>query len=203
MGTRGVYGFRKNGVDKLTYNHFDSYPDWLGEKVIEFLEGKSISRLHEIFDQIEMVDESGHATAEQVEECKQWLDVGVSSGDPHEWYCLLRKAQGDLSVYDKGLKYMADSSGFILNSLFCEFGYIINLDTEELEFWVGFQKKPCEDNRYGTELFHGYYPCKLVKSYDLLDVVSGEGTGMKEGIVADMEKAADEVYQAEEDYQED
>ena len=35
MGTRGLYGFRKNGIDKLTYNHLDSYPDWLGKKVVE------------------------------------------------------------------------------------------------------------------------------------------------------------------------
>ena len=37
MGTRGLYGFRKNGVDKTTYNHFDSYPDGLGADVIESL----------------------------------------------------------------------------------------------------------------------------------------------------------------------
>jgi len=33
MGTRGAYGFRKNGIDKVTYNHFDSYPEQLGESL--------------------------------------------------------------------------------------------------------------------------------------------------------------------------
>ncbi len=32
MSTRGLYGFRKNEQDKTTYNHSDSYPDWLGRK---------------------------------------------------------------------------------------------------------------------------------------------------------------------------
>ena len=30
MSTRGIYGFRKNGEDKLTYNHYDSYFSYLG-----------------------------------------------------------------------------------------------------------------------------------------------------------------------------
>lgn len=33
MGTRGMYGFYRNGVTKATYNHFDSYPEWLGKKL--------------------------------------------------------------------------------------------------------------------------------------------------------------------------
>ena len=37
MGTRGLWGFRKDGKDKLTYNHFDSYPDCLGHTIVEFL----------------------------------------------------------------------------------------------------------------------------------------------------------------------
>ena len=31
MGTRGAYGFRINDKDKVTYNHFDSYPDGFGK----------------------------------------------------------------------------------------------------------------------------------------------------------------------------
>ena len=37
MGTRGLYGFRKNGVDKVTYNHYDSYPEYLGRNILEFI----------------------------------------------------------------------------------------------------------------------------------------------------------------------
>jgi hypothetical protein len=34
MGTRGLFGFRCDGTDKLAYNHLDSYPDCLGEKML-------------------------------------------------------------------------------------------------------------------------------------------------------------------------
>jgi hypothetical protein len=64
---------------------------------------------------------------------------------------------------------MTDDSSFIKDSLFCEYAYIINLDTNCLEFWVGFQKEPCESNRYGTEMSDGYYPCKMVAYYALDD----------------------------------
>ena len=40
MSTRGIYGFRKNGEDKLTYNHYDSYFSYLGENIINFVNHK-------------------------------------------------------------------------------------------------------------------------------------------------------------------
>lgn len=40
MGTRGAFGFRLNGQDKVMYNHFDSYPGGLGNDVVKWLYGK-------------------------------------------------------------------------------------------------------------------------------------------------------------------
>lgn len=167
MGTRGCYGFRKNGIDKLTYNHCDSYPDCLGHDVVQFCNETSIEEMNEIFDRIILVDEDSKPTVEQIEECMEYYNGGVSTRTPEDWYCLLREAQGNLSVYKNGLKYMIDNGDFIKNSLFCEYAYIINLDTNYLEFWVGFQRKPNAGNRYGTEEDNGYYPCKMVVAYPL------------------------------------
>ena len=52
MGTRGVFGFHKNGVDKITYNHYDSYPTGLGEEVVKFLKNHGVDELNTIFDSI-------------------------------------------------------------------------------------------------------------------------------------------------------
>lgn len=62
---------------------------------------------------------------------------------------------------------MIDNHNFIKNSLFCEWAYIINLDTNKLEVWEGFQEKPQENNRYGVEKDNGFYPCALVKEIDI------------------------------------
>lgn len=167
MGTRGCYGFRKNGIDKLTYNHFDSYPDCLGHDVVQFCKETSIEEMNEIFDKTILVDENSKPTAEQIVECMEYYNGDVSTRTPEDWYCLLREAQGNLNVYRNGLRYMIDNHDFIKDSLFCEYAYIINLDTNCLEFWRGFQHEPDENNRYGTEEDSGYYPCKMVAYYPL------------------------------------
>jgi hypothetical protein len=105
-------------------------------------------------------------TKEQIEECKKFSDITVSEKTLKEWYCLLRKAQGTLKPYFEGkLKYMIDSLCFIQDSLFCEWVYIINLDSEVLEIYSGYQKNKQfdEKNRYSEE----YLTCKLIHVYPL------------------------------------
>ena len=174
MGTRGTYGFRKNGVDKLTYNHWDSYPDGLGKDVTRFCKNHSVLELYDIFNRIIMVDQHDVPTPEQIQECidKGFTDFSVSSKEKTDWYCLLRKCQGNLDCYaeTKDDVYMIDNQDFIKDSLWCEYGYIINLDDEVLEFWKGFQEEPQENNRYGTESNRGYYPCKLESTIPLNEI---------------------------------
>lgn len=170
MGTRGLWGFRKDGKDKLTYNHFDSYPDCLGHTIIEFLKKHTKKELEDIAKRIVLVDEDKLATAEAMVLCKKYCDTGVSTQQITDWYCLLRGAQGCPEAYADGLRFMIDDAEFIKNSLFCEYAYIINLDDNVLEYWVGFQKKPDKNNRYGIKGYDKYYPCKLMKKFSLYEI---------------------------------
>lgn len=190
MGTRGLYGFRKNGMDKLTYNHYDSYPSYLGEIMVEFCKTTSIKEMNDIFDRIVLVEEDDVPTETQITECIEYYNGDVSRRTPEDWYCLLRETQGNPNVYKHGLKYMIDHHEFIKDSLFCEYAYIINLDHECLEFWVGFQMKPDEDNRYGMimEIEDGYYPCKMIAEYPL-DTINQFSTQV---LVDSMNSKADE-----------
>ena len=166
MGTRGLYGFRKNGIDKTTYNHYDSYPDCLGETMVRFCKETSIEEMNKIFDRIVLVDGRSKPNAKQIKECIKYYDENVGTNTVNDWYCLLREAQGNPNAYKDGLKYMLDDHDFIKESLWCEYAYIVNLDTNCLEFWKGFQSEP-NPGRYGTEVVDGYYPCKMVAYYDL------------------------------------
>ncbi len=191
MGTRGLLGFRKNEQDKLTYNHYDSYPNCLGHTMVQFCKETSVEKLNEIFDNIVLVNGNDTPTKKQINECVKYYDDTVSTGSINEWYCLLRNAQGNPDVYKDGLKYMIDDNDFIKDSLFCEYAYIINLDTNCLEFWVGFQTEPYDGNRYGTETHDNmdkYYPCKMLAYYPL------DTDKTVEEIVADMNKVAEEDY---------
>lgn len=170
MGTRGLYGFRKNGEDKLTYNHWDSYPDCLGDTMVKFCKETSVEEMNEIFDRIVLVYEKDTPTDEQIAECVKYFNDSVGSQAVDDWYCLIRDGQGNPDVYKNGLRYMIDNHGFINDSLFCEYVYIINLDNNTLEFYIGFQKAPDVNNRYGTEKEDGYYPCKMVAAYPIEDM---------------------------------
>lgn len=168
MGTRGTYGFRKDGKDKLTYNHFDSYPECLGANIVEFIKETPVEELKAICDRIVMVDEGGMPTEKQIKECAPWTNLGVSGMSTRDWYCVLRNAQGDLDAFKKGLRYMIEYGNFIKDSLWCEYGYIINLDDNALEFYIGYQSTPQEGNRYGeTPNDEGYYPCRLAQAFPL------------------------------------
>ena len=188
IGTRGIIGFRTNNQDKLTYNHWDSYPQELGVQILEEVSELSLDRLKEIAEKIIFVDDHQKPTKKQIEECKKWADTRVSTQTLEEWYCLLRKAQGTLAPYIRGeLRFMRNSQEFIKDSLFCEWGYIINLDTKKLEVWQGFQNEPQKGNRYGeTPNKEGYYPCALIKEYYLHDLPDKK-TFLKEVDVQDEE----------------
>lgn len=170
MGTRGLYGLRKNGKDKTSYNHFDSYPTGLGTDILNFIRNHSNAALNEFYDCIIMVNERSKPTDEEKTNCSKnhSIDLNVSSGSVDDWYCLLRNVQGNLeALFQWESPYMIDNRDFIKDSLFCEYAYIINLDTNMLEYYKGFQHVPQAGNRYGVTANDGYYPCKLVTEIPL------------------------------------
>jgi hypothetical protein len=169
MSTRGMYAIRKNGEDKGTYNHSDSYPSGLGMDVVSFCKRHTSEELSRLFDNIILIDEKIKPTKEQIEICKKngYADFSVLMQSEEDWYCLLRHLQGNFDNYDECINdnkqiFMKDNVSFITDSLFCEFAYIINLDDNVLEFYQGFQRIPQKGNRYGTSADDsGYYPCRL------------------------------------------
>ena len=176
MGTRGAFGFRIDGKDKVMYNHFDSYPACLGKKVADFIAGTTDNELRGIAENLVMVDEDSKPTVEQKKAIRDFekkhgvvvSNTSVASRSLDDWYCLLREAQGEPELYKKGLEYAVDSDEFLKCSLFCEYAYIINVDAGALEVYFGFNKNPNAKGRYArfkssdVELYCGV---KLVKEY--------------------------------------
>jgi len=150
MGTRGAQGFRIGDKDKVTYNHCDSYPAWLGKNIINFVRSTPDEELNEIANKIVLVDGQKKPTKKQIKECQAagLVNTAVASQSLTDWYCLTREAQGDLSVYKGDFKYMIDSSSFLIDSLFCEWAYIIDIDNMLLEFYRGYQETPNGNGRY-------------------------------------------------------
>ena len=172
MGTRGAYGLHKGGVDKIAYNHWDSYPTGLGADVAAFVCQHTDEEMNTIFDRIILVATKEKPTGDQIAECMPFFDGNVSEQTPEDWYCLLRKAQGNLEAYAGGLRYMIGQAKFLMDSLFCEWGYVINLDKGVLEVYRGFQKAPSKNRYFRSKMVatfiendgkSGYYNCALIR----------------------------------------
>lgn len=171
MGTRGAVGFIKDGEIKVAYNHFDSYPEGLGEEVLNFVREYSVDQMREMFDKIELVDEDSTPTKEQIQRCREvgTINLGVGSGSEQDWYCLLRGCQGNLKAYaDTGL--MVNAKKFLGDSLFCEYAYLINLDDETLETYKGFQQSQPKGRFSDWEPDKGYYAVGLTSIHLLKDL---------------------------------
>ena len=173
MGTRGIVGFRENGNDHLVYNHFDSYPDCLGQIMVDFARTKA-AKNPTLYKEMAsaMRDISGTTPTEiDIQRCKDFTDLGVSNQSTDDWYCLLRDTQGDPEAILKCGLYEAYDD-FIKDSLFCEYAYVINFDTGMLEFYEGFQNEPHDSGRYATSEPNGseYYPCRLVGEFPFDDI---------------------------------
>jgi hypothetical protein len=170
MSTRGILGVRVNGVDKLTYNLSDSYPSWLGKNVVELCRELSRQQLWADVkiraEKLQSVPDT-EPTPEEIERYSRFLDTNVSTGSPREWYALLRGTQGSLAkILDSGVYISAND--FIADSLFCEFGYIVNLDDMTLELYEGYQREKHSKGRYADlEGNEDFFPCALVAAHPL------------------------------------
>lgn len=112
MSTRGVVGVKIDGLVKCVYNHSDSYPSGLGLITAE------------------------EVSCAELEECRtkarRWIDTSHFEGEVE---VNGRKVSLDeLYANDWGLvkkldcPYYDDAKDFMRNGLFCEWGYIWDLD---------------------------------------------------------------------------
>ena len=142
MSTRGAVGFKLNGEYKIVYNHGDSYPSWLGAKVINFCEEIEKRNLWEYLS---------HQVAglKEVEERLPKDHEGVEF--------LWGTFEGRVLEFQQYFSFMSDG-------LFCEYGYIIDLDDNVLRFYRGLKEKEGKSDLPFPMVAdeYGYYPCQLV-----------------------------------------
>ncbi len=138
MGTRGTIRIRYNGKVICFYNHWDSYPSGLG---VNFL--TSIKKLIEKYGMegfiskiksLKIVTDLDKPTEEDKIALAPYTDLTVSSCSNDDWYCLMRKMQGNLeSIIESGYAYHQDMDDE-------DFNYVLNIDT----LTVGFDDQSTE-----------------------------------------------------------
>lgn len=155
MSVRGAWGLRYKGQDKIKFNYWDSYPDRLGKDILEFLvkHKDNLGELETFFKKIELLTKGS-------EKAKKYYK---KFGD--------NTTQDIKDLYVKEYPQMVDDKDFLQDSLYCEYGYIINLDTRKLELYIGFQKDKPPENRYSIKKRRNeYWNCKLVGELEFNNV---------------------------------
>lgn len=140
MGTRGFFGFYYKGKYYLIFNHYDSYPEWLGRIIVSELKvAIDRNRLEEWklrLDGIKVVTDDIPPTEQDIERLKEYTNTAVSRQTVYDWYCLVHKCQGSLeTVLDSGYIYKHADTPEECWASWTECGYVINLDMKKLEFY--------------------------------------------------------------------
>lgn len=181
MGTRGFVGFQSDNKETITYNQYDMYPSGTGVGVLEFV--RVIARDPHIeaaykakAAEIKQVNQDTPPTRDEIVNLIQFSNLNVSNRDAEEWYVLLRETHGVPSlILDSG--YAEHVPEWPKDSLFCEWGYLVDFDRRTLEVYEGFQTQPVTEGRWAGGLLptgNDYYPVKKVGEFSFDDLPTND-----------------------------
>lgn len=192
MGTRHFIGVVKNGDFKIAqYGQWDGYPSGQGSKVLTFARDKdAVSKLRDAVDAVRFVTEEDWKetyAAIGIPEGQEWMDGDQADMLAKLYPGLTRDTGADILglVADGTVTVVGDARDFPKDSLFCEYAYVIDLDANTVEAYVGFQTVEHSDGRWagtvtldtfepGYEGQAFYAPVRLAATWPLSDLPSQE-----------------------------
>lgn len=193
MGTRHLTMVYLDGEYKIAqYGQWDGYPDCQGVNILHFI--RDIMQ-REVFERNVRAIQA--LTAPQVEDIKKRFMKTSEDGMTWKEYDAFTQAYRSLSrdtgseiltilqFSKSGVVPVYRDLGFAADSLFCEWGYVVDLDNNTFEVFRGFNKTPLDpsDRFYflrdlereplhiGDETYHAI---KLIRSWELDNLPSDE-----------------------------
>lgn len=179
MGTRGAFGVVVDGVEKIGYNQYDSYPEGHGVENLQWI--RSIiergfeNDTRQLALDAKLVDDTVVAEKEDIEKLSAFTNLSVSEQSTDDWYCLTRNTHGQIRLMlDCG--YILDGSDFPYDGLFCEWAYIVDFDARMFEVYQGGMQNVEAEGRFahGSISDNGYGPVSLIASYGFDELPSDE-----------------------------
>jgi len=193
--TAGAYGFASNTKIKLTYNHFDSFPEGLGREIVAFIrkveEDKGWASFRFKVDGLTMVDENAKMTED---EARKYFPRKKSFAKLPTWYEAIHNYQNGKilpAILNGEVSHMTDAKTLPKNSMFCHFVYIIDLNNMTFDVYIGQQKNADNNSYFGKDKNdEGYYPCKFVATWNLSDIPKDWEKQISDIVKADEKKVA-------------
>jgi len=177
MGTRNLTCIYADGEYKVAqYGQWDGYPDAGGAGILEALKATTPEELKE---------KAARCYEASEKEVKQkWIECGSDGGE----FASMEVSDKMKEIYptlqrDMGwgiVKHLVENNAkqfpiqknleFAKDSLFCEWCYVVDLDSGTFEIYKGFNTEKCE-GRFADMYNDGeYHPVALVKTYKLDDL---------------------------------
>lgn len=214
MGTRNLTMVidRKGEIKVAQYGQWDGYPAGQGATILEFAKDKEkMAKLEKELENVKFwnkCDDIKQYIEDYDKKAPEWSnDPDNRTFEDKYWWDATQSRDLGGEILDNiinidkialpkehnGIIYLRDESKFGKDSSFCEWAYCINLKTNKLECFTGFNKdKTQEHERFATtdeeveKEFEGfdfrYYGIKLIKEYDL------DNLPTKDDFVEELEK---------------
>ena len=190
MGTRGLTMVIRKGKPVVAqYGQWDHYPEGQGITALTFCRNL-VAVPTQLKDFLKKLDTKVRfATNADVTARQDYLNkLGCNDGlismeqskkydeefkfDSRDWGA---KILAGIAICEDNKIVLQDSSTFIMDSLFCEYAYVIDLDKNTFEVYKGFNTKPVPaEERFADmkieEVEKGreqYYPCTHLITYSL------------------------------------
>ena len=165
MGTRNLTCVYVDGEYKVAqYGQWDGYPNGQGTTALEFLLDANLDKFTEKVRNLKWITDE---ECERIDKVKDWT---------RKYPELSRDTGAEiLEFIDQGVTKVGNALSFAGSSLFCEWAYVIDLDTNLFEIYQGFNKKRIEEGRFlsddsALDTEGDYEPVRLLKTYNLDDL---------------------------------
>lgn len=178
MGTRHIVAVVLNDEYKVAqYGQWDGYPEGQGAVIQQFFSHDSeyvnMDRLREAVSNCTfMTDEEYHRIFNSFAKTS---DMGMTMDEADKFKAsqygyLSRDTSAEIIplIYERNGLPLTNSISFAADSLFCEWGYVINLDNDTLEIYKGFNKEPLAESERFADMQpvewgeDTYFPIKLL-----------------------------------------
>lgn len=142
MGTRNLTAVIKNGAPVIAqYGQWDGYPEGQGTTVYEFVKHAGVARLEANLDKAYWADEDElKAIYSKYQSEEGWMTMEQGQAFGEAYPTLSRDTCAEiLSVVANATKRvpLVNEMAFLQDTLFCEWAYVLDLDTRTLKVYAG------------------------------------------------------------------
>jgi hypothetical protein len=165
------------------YGQWDGYPSGQGQTILGFLHVADMEKFKKKLKQVRLVDDEKQKEIgkfmESIGSKDGWCNMEQSDKYNKKYPYMSRDIGGEIlqniiQAEDGEEVWVQDSTDFVRDSLFCEWGYVVDLDKGTFEVYKGFNKRRVpKGQRFASMLCspnnidERYYPIKHMQTYQL------------------------------------